>query len=51
MGFSLIILKIIESKRPIIGHFMCLDLLYIYDQCIDRLPDTYLEFVEKVQIL
>lgn len=44
MGFSLVIEAIITGKKTIIGHNCMYDWLYLYNQFIDRLPDTYLEF-------
>ncbi|KAL4476151.1 hypothetical protein ABPG74_009884 [Tetrahymena malaccensis] len=48
LGFSLIVEAIINSKRPIIGHYMGYDLFYFYDHFIDSLPNNFIEFVEKV---
>lgn len=48
MGFTLIVQAIIAAKRPIIGHYFGLDLFYFYDHFIERLPDTFLEFVVKI---
>lgn len=45
LGFSLIVEAIIKAKRPIIGHYMGLDLFYFYDHFVDHLPNTFLEFV------
>lgn len=44
MGFSLVIKALIESKRPIIGHNMIYDIIYLYNQFVGKLPDTYEEF-------
>jgi len=51
LGFSLIVEAIIKVKRPIIGHYMGLDLFYLYDHFVDHLPNTFIEFVAKVKIL
>ncbi|KAL4499701.1 hypothetical protein ABPG72_017241 [Tetrahymena utriculariae] len=48
LGFSLIVEAIINSKRPIIGHYMGYDLFYFFDHFVDVLPNTFVEFVEKV---
>ena len=40
MGFSL-------AKKPIIGHNMIYDVMYLYNQFIDDLPDTYRDFVQE----
>ncbi len=47
-GFTAIIEAVIESKKPIIGHYLMLDLLFIYDSFIDELPDTYAGFVKEI---
>ena len=49
LGFSLIVEAIIKVKRPIIGHYMGLDIFYFYDHFVDHLPNTFLEFVAKVK--
>lgn len=35
-------------QRPIVGHHMSLDILYIYNNFIEELPNSYLEFLQKV---
>ena len=47
MGFSLVVEELIKAKKSIIGHNMIYDIIYLYNQFIDILPDTYLEFIEK----
>ena len=47
MGFSLAIEAIINAKVPVIGHNCMYDWLYLYNQFIDRLPDTYMEFAKS----
>lgn len=49
LGFSLIVEAIIKVKRPIIGHYMGLDIFYFYDHFVDNLPNTFLEFVAKMK--
>ena len=41
MGFSAVIHELISAKKPIIGHNMIYDIIYLYNQFIDDLPDTY----------
>jgi len=48
MGFSLIVEELIKAKKPIIGHNMIYDIIYLYNQFIDDLPETYPEFINKV---
>ena len=45
MGWSLVIGQMIKSKKPLIGHNCMYDWMYIYNQHIQRLPDTYAEFI------
>lgn len=40
MGFSKIIEEIIHAKKPLIGHNMFLDIMFVYQQFIDDLPQT-----------
>ena len=47
MGFSLIVEMLIEAKKPIVGHNMIYDIIYLYNQFIDELPSTYNEFIAK----
>jgi hypothetical protein len=49
MGFSLVVEELIKAKKPIIGHNMIYDVIYLYNQFIDDLPPTYLEFIALVQ--
>lgn len=46
MGFSLVVDELIKSKKPLIGHNMIYDIIYLYNQFIDELPDTYLDFIK-----
>ena len=45
MGFSLVVHELIQAKKPIVGHNMAYDIIYLYNQFIDELPETYNEFV------
>jgi poly(A)-specific ribonuclease len=47
MGFSAVIESLIAAKKPIVGHNMIYDIIYLYNQFIDDLPDTYNEFTHK----
>jgi hypothetical protein len=49
MGFSKVIEELIHAKKPIIGHNMFLDILFIYYQFIDDLPASLSEFIPKFQ--
>ena len=48
MGFSLVVQELINAKKPIVGHNMIYDIIYLYNQFIDYLPETYTEFINKV---
>lgn len=44
MGFTLVIEEIIKAKKPLIGHNCMYDWLYVYNQFIAELPETFAEF-------
>lgn len=46
-GFTVIIDLLIESKVPLIGHNMIFDIMFLYNQFVDDLPDTYDEFTKS----
>ena len=50
MGFSLVVEELIEAKKPIIGHNMMHDIIYLYNQFIDKLPEEYSEFIKIVSL-
>jgi hypothetical protein len=37
----------IKANKPIIGHNMMFDVMYIYHQFIGQLPDSYGEYAAK----
>jgi poly(A)-specific ribonuclease len=45
MGFSLVVKALINAKKPIVGHNMIYDIIYLYNQFIDTLPTNYQEFI------
>ena len=47
MGFSLIIQAMIDAKKPVIGHNCMYDWIYLYNQFIGPLPETYLQFAQE----
>jgi poly(A)-specific ribonuclease len=51
VGFSKVIEEIIRSKKPLVGHNMFLDILFVYHQFIDDLPSSLNEFIPKVILL
>ena len=46
MGWSLVIQEIINAKKPLVGHNCMYDWMYVYNQFIAQLPETYKEFIE-----
>lgn len=50
VGFSLIIKTLIEQKKPIVGHSLLLDILYIFNTFIEPLPNTYKEFKQIINL-
>ena len=51
IGFSKVIEEMINAKKPLIGHNMFLDIMFIYEQFIDDLPPYLPEFISKVRKL
>lgn len=53
MGFSMIAQVMIETMhdKPLIGHNPMYDILYFYNQFVDILPNTYLEFIRAWNII
>jgi poly(A)-specific ribonuclease len=47
MGFTLVIEAIIKARKPVVGHNCMYDWLYLYNQFIGRLPETYLQFATE----
>lgn len=47
MGFSLVVKALIDSKKPIIGHNMIYDIIYLLNQFVMPLPADYAEFVKE----
>lgn len=51
VGLQILIQKIIDCKKPIVGHFPNLDLGLIYHSFIAKLPQHYPEFSDKINEL
>ncbi len=47
MGFALVVEELAKARKPIVGHNMIYDIIYLYNQFIDDLPQTYNEFVKE----
>lgn len=47
MGFSLVVELLMNAKKTLIGHNMIYDIIYLYNQFIDELPETYEEFIQE----
>lgn len=45
-GFTHIIDLLIEAKKPLVGHNMIFDVMFLYYQFIDDFPETYDEFTK-----
>lgn len=41
IGFSMIIEKIINSKKVVAGHNMLFDMCFIYNQFFKEMPSTF----------
>lgn len=48
IGFSKVIEEMIIAKKPLVGHNMMLDIMFVYYQFIDDLPETLHDFIAKV---
>ena len=44
IGFTQVIQILIDAKKPIIAHNPQMDILFVYEQFIAPLPDSFLEF-------
>lgn len=51
LGFSLIIQELINSKKPMIGHNMTYDLMFIYNKFISDLPSNFTEYIQELNSL
>ncbi|CDW79233.1 poly-specific ribonuclease parn-like domain-containing protein 1-like [Stylonychia lemnae] len=51
IGFSKVIEELINSKKPLVGHNMLFDMMFLYQQFIDELPPTLKEFVAKFPLV
>lgn len=51
LGFSVYIEKLIKTKKPMIGHNLDYDIMFLYDKFIGDLPDTITEFKSKMSKL
>eukprot|EP00347_Sterkiella_histriomuscorum_P012938 403366643 len=49
IGFSKVVEEMINAKKPLVGHNMMLDIMFLYQQFIDDLPLTLREFIVKFQ--
>jgi len=47
LGFSRVMERIASSKKPVIGHNMIYDLMFMYHQFFREMPDTYEEFIQS----
>ena len=47
IGFTQVIQALIDAKKPIIAHNPQMDILFVYEQFIAPLPDSFLEFCSE----
>jgi len=47
MGFSLVVEELAKSKKPLVGHNMFFDMLFLYQQFIAELPPIFADFIES----
>ena len=47
LGFSRVVEVIIKAKKPLVGHNMFLDMMFLYQQFIADLPDSLEEFIHN----
>eukprot|EP00830_Metopus_es_P000994 TRINITY_DN10871_c0_g1_i1.p1 TRINITY_DN10871_c0_g1~~TRINITY_DN10871_c0_g1_i1.p1 ORF type:complete len:522 (-),score=108.22 TRINITY_DN10871_c0_g1_i1:10-1575(-) len=47
MGISRVIMAIMNSKKPLLGHNFIYDVGFLYHQYIDDLPETYVLFKKR----
>ena len=46
-GFTVIMDILVEAKKPLIGHNMIFDIMFLYHQFIDEFPESYDEFTRS----
>lgn len=49
LGFTLVVQELVRFKKPLVGHNLFLDMLYLYQQFINDLPPTFEDFVADFQ--
>jgi len=47
MGFALVVQELTKARKPVVGHNMIYDIIYLYNQFIGDLPQTYIEFIKE----
>ena len=47
MGFSNVVQALIDAKKPLIGHNCMYDWIYLFNQFIGKLPESFLEFATE----
>ena len=48
IGFTHVVRLIREHKKPIIGHNILMDIMYLHEKCFKPLPESYEEFKSSV---
>jgi len=47
VGFTRVIEMLKKGRKPLIGHNMFFDVIYLYNQFIGELPDNFIEFAKS----
>ena len=48
LGFTKVMQILRKAKKPIVGHHMMMDTLFLFNQFHAKLPDTFSEFRQQV---
>lgn len=51
LGLSQLILSLINSNKPVVGHNMFYDLMFVYDKFYDDLPPTLEEYMKSLVVI
>uniref|UniRef100_UPI00398F5D29 poly(A)-specific ribonuclease PNLDC1-like isoform X2 n=1 Tax=Pristiophorus japonicus TaxID=55135 RepID=UPI00398F5D29 len=51
LGFTRVFRVLVEANKPMVGHNMLLDLMYIHDKFYRPLPESFVEFKSNVHQL
>jgi hypothetical protein len=51
LGFSLVFLEMVRSKKPVVGHFCIFDWMYVYSSCYAPMPKKVDDFFKGLRRL